>query len=290
MSDVTVIGLGPMGSALARTFVRAGKNVSVWNRTAERAEPLERMGAVRAPSLAEAVRASPVLVICLSDYAATAALLADQGVTAVIGGRLLVQLSSGTSNDARALGGWAAKHRAGYLDGAISAWPSQIGTPAAGILVAGAEAVLVSARPLLQLLGGLSYAGPDIGHAKALFSAALAYFTGHWIGFSHGAAICEAEGLDPNHFGSMMADLSPMFAQDMRHMGQVIAEGRYGGPESTLESVGGHIARLAELSRDIDIDTAFPRFAADIFQRAVVAGYGAEEHCALIKVFRRAPG
>ena len=48
MSDVSVVGLGAMGSALARALMRAGHRVTVWNRTASKAEALVREGA--APS------------------------------------------------------------------------------------------------------------------------------------------------------------------------------------------------------------------------------------------------
>jgi 3-hydroxyisobutyrate dehydrogenase-like beta-hydroxyacid dehydrogenase len=225
--------------------------------------------------------------MCLSDYAATSSTLAEVGATEGLNGRVVVQLASGTSKEARALEAWANARGASYLDGAISAWPSQIGGPDAAILVAGQEPVFTSVKALLQLLaGGLTHVGPNVGHAKALFGAALAYHAGHWISFSHGAAICEAEGLDTRQFGEMMASLSPAFADDMRHMADVIADGDFGSPQSTIKAVGADIARLIEVSRDLGIGTAFPTFAADIFERAVLAGYGGEEHSAVTKVLR----
>ncbi|TWS97338.1 NAD(P)-dependent oxidoreductase [Reyranella sp. CPCC 100927] len=288
MSDVTVIGLGEMGSALARAFLAAGKSVVVWNRTPAKAAPLVDLGAVHASTVSDAVAASPVLVVCLSDYAATTGVLSGDGVAEGLGGRLIVQLTSGTPHQARALESWVAAHGAHYLDGAIAAWPRQIGGPDAGILIVGSEALFTVAEPLLKLLaGGLTYTGANIGHAKALFGAALAYFAAHWIGFSHGAAICEAEGLDVGMFGEMMAGMSPSFAQDLRHMGRAIAEDRFDKPEATLKTVSADVARLVELSHDLKIGAAFPSFAAGIFRRAVDAGFSAEEPCAIVKVLRR---
>jgi 3-hydroxyisobutyrate dehydrogenase-like beta-hydroxyacid dehydrogenase len=287
MSDVTVIGLGDMGSALARAFLSAGKIVTVWNRSPEKAAPLERLGATRALTAADAVNASPVLVICVSDYAATSSVLGEKDVEQVLAGRIIVQLTSGTPNQARALEVWATARGAGYLDGAIAAWPRQIGSPDAAIVIAGREALFNSAEQLLRSLAGrLTYLGTNIGHAMALFNAALAYFAGHWIGFSQGAAICEGEGLSVESFGEMMAELSPSLGEDLRHMGRVIAAGNFSDPESTIRTVGEDIGRLVELSRDLKIGTAFPMLAADIFRRATEAGFGAEEHCAVIKVLR----
>ncbi|PLP57195.1 3-hydroxyisobutyrate dehydrogenase [Mesorhizobium loti] len=287
MSDVTVIGLGEMGSALARAFLAGGKSVTVWNRTPAKAASLERSGAIRASNFAEAIAASPTVVICLSDYKPTSGMLSENGVVEKLDGRLIVQLSSGTPRQARALGAWAASHGASYLDGAIGAWPRQIGGPEAGLLIVGDEDVFASAEPLLKLLaGGLSYMGPDIGHAKTLSNAGLAYFAAHWIGFSHGAAICEAEGLDPAMFGEMMAGMAPFFSEDLRHMGRVIAEDRFGDAEATIRIVSSDVDLLAEASRDLGIGAEFPNFAAGIFQRAKNAGFSSEEPGAVIKVLR----
>ena len=65
---VSVIGLGAMGSALARAFLTAGHSVTVWNRTAAKGAPLVQAGARQANSVAEAAQASDVIVVCVLDY------------------------------------------------------------------------------------------------------------------------------------------------------------------------------------------------------------------------------
>lgn len=56
MSGVSILGLGAMGSALARALLRDGHRVTVWNRTTSKAEPLVREGAALAPDTASAWR------------------------------------------------------------------------------------------------------------------------------------------------------------------------------------------------------------------------------------------
>lgn len=287
MSEITVIGLGHMGSALARALVASGKSVTVWNRTPGKSDALERLGALRAETPADAIAGSSTVIFCLSDYAATSSVLNDACATDVLEGKTLVQLTSGTPKQARQLEQWVAQRGGSYFDGAISAWPSQIGGPEASIVVAGRDHVLTSIAPILQLLApNLTHVGTDIGRAKVLFNAALAYFAGHWIGFSQGAAMCAAEGMDVAEFGETMAALSPMFADDLRHMGRAIEGNRFADPQSTIRSVGVDIARLVEIAGDLSINAAFPAFAADLFRNATDAGYGAEEHCAIVKVLR----
>lgn len=138
----------------------------------------------------------------------------------------------------------AEKAGARYLDGAILTWPRLIGTPEATILVSGEVSAYAEAESLLRTLAGnLTNVGTPVGNALALFNAALAYLAEHWIGFSHGAVICQSEGLDVEGFGGMMAVLAPGLGEDNRHMGRAIAASRFEHPESTLKTAGTDIAR-----------------------------------------------
>jgi 3-hydroxyisobutyrate dehydrogenase-like beta-hydroxyacid dehydrogenase len=287
MSDVTVIGLGEMGSALARAFITGGRSVTVWNRSPRKTAPLEQIGASVGALAAGAIHASPVVVICLSDYDATHSVLGGDGAADALAGHVVVQLSSGTPEQARTLDAWITARGATYLDGAIAAWPRQIGGPEAAIVLSGPEPAYRQVAPLLgDLAGEVTYLGADIGHAMAMFNAGLAYLAGHRIGFGQAAAIAEAEGLDVGQFGEMMAAMAPSLGDDLRHMARVVATDRFGNPESTVRTVGADLGRLAGLASDLRIDDAFPALAADLFRRTNDAGFGGEEHVAVIKVLR----
>src|SRR5690606_1905223 len=78
-TDVTVLGLGAMGSALARALVGAGHRTVVWNRTASRAEPLVALGAEAAPDPAAAVAGADVVIVSLVDGEAATAVLTAAG-------------------------------------------------------------------------------------------------------------------------------------------------------------------------------------------------------------------
>ncbi|WZX21648.1 NAD(P)-binding domain-containing protein [Myxococcus stipitatus] len=284
-SDVTVMGLGRMGTALASAFLRSGRRVTVWNRTANRARPLQDAGAVFESSIVAAVRASPLVVVCVSDGPATRAILDAPEVAPALAGRTLVQLSSSTPREARDLDAWVRAQSADFLSGAILAWPSQMGTEQASLIVAGPNEVLRRNEAMLRsLVGTLEHAGEEVGAACALCAAVLSYMAGHWIGFAHGARICQAEGLKLSDFGETLAAFAPGLGQDARHMAQVIDSGRYAQPETTLAAVGSDIARLVKLSREDALSAEWPRFAAGIFRQAIEAGLGAEETAAVFKV------
>ena len=127
MSDISMIGLGAIGSALARAQIGAGRQVTVWNRTAGKMEPLVALGAEPAASVAQAVAASPVIMVCVDTYAATNGLLSSPDVVPHLAGRTVIQFSTGTPEEARDSEAWLKEHGADYLDAAIHVYPDSIG-------------------------------------------------------------------------------------------------------------------------------------------------------------------
>ncbi|MER9373254.1 NAD(P)-binding domain-containing protein [Mesorhizobium sp. M0491] len=64
-----------MGSALAGSLLQSGYPTTVWNRTRQKTDPLARLGAIAASSVEEAVNAGEIIIVNVSDYKATKALL-----------------------------------------------------------------------------------------------------------------------------------------------------------------------------------------------------------------------
>ena len=188
MSEVTVIGLGNMGSALARALLENGRAVTVWNRSPEKAAPLVDMGAVMAPSAAAAITASPIIMVCVTNYAAANHIL-DEVVTE-LPGKLLVQFTTGSPQDARASETWVHAHQAEYLDCAITGSPGSIGTPSAHILVAGREATFQKAEPILRVLASnLDYKGEAIGLSSAWEMVYIMQYYGMFLSLFHSVQI-----------------------------------------------------------------------------------------------------
>src|SRR5687767_9418037 len=111
---VLMVGLGAMGSVLARLLLEKGKTVMVWNRSEEKTLPLRAMGAAYTPDIREAVAMSDIIIICLLDYKMTEQIL--QGI--LLEGKTVVQVSTGTPQDARLMAASFGSRGAEYLDGA----------------------------------------------------------------------------------------------------------------------------------------------------------------------------
>jgi len=280
MTDVTVIGLGLMGSALAQAIRRAGHGITVWNRSPARTRPFVDDGVPAAPDAAAAIAASPVVLICIGDYPATEAMLRTDGIPALLAGKTVVQLSTGTPKEAAGLAAWAEARGAVYLDGALLCGPQHIATDDALVLLSGDPAAHDRAGPTLACLGGtVRYLGPNVRAASALDLAWLATCHARFLGLIHAANMCAAEAVGLEHLIALFPE-KPDYQTYLR----VMHEQSYDDCTGTLSVWGNALRRIQRQGRDAGISTEIPDFAAGFFERAVAAGLGKKNVMALVKV------
>ena len=283
MADISVIGLGAMGSALARALLRARLRVTVWNRTAPRMQPLLAAGADGAGTIASAVQASPLVLICIDNYAATTRLLGATGVSQHLSGRTLIQLSTGTPREARESEVWAGDVGVGYVDGKILGGPASIDTERGMILVAGAKAAFASCESAVRSLeGDIRYLGDSIGAPATLDLAWLSERFGSFVGAAHGARLCEAEGVGIDLYASLFAE-----GQTAKRFADIIHRRAYENPGATLQVWTAALERIQDQANDAGINREFPDFVLRILKRAIAAGHGGEHIAALSKVQKR---
>ncbi|ARN19004.1 NAD(P)-dependent oxidoreductase [Piscinibacter gummiphilus] len=287
-TDVTVIGLGPMGLALADLLLKAGRTVTLWNRSPGKADALVARGAVLAASPAEAIAASGTTLVCVLDYAAAETILAQDGVADAVRGRLVVNLGTGSPEDARRAEAWAHAHGARYLDGAIQAAPSQMGRPDTPLFVSGETAAFTQAEPLLRIVAGhLLHLGDAVDAAAFMDLATLSYVYGAYAGFLHGAHIAEVTGIDVATYGRLVHAIAPSFGAFFEHQGGVVAGGDFRATESPLRISVPAVRRILDTSRGLGINTELPGLVDGWLAKASARGLEGEELAALIKVLRR---
>jgi 3-hydroxyisobutyrate dehydrogenase-like beta-hydroxyacid dehydrogenase len=283
MSEATVIGLGNMGSALAGVLLENGRAVTVWNRSPEKAALLVEQGAVLAPSLAAAVVDSPIVMVCVTNYAAANHIL--EKVATNLPGKLLVQFTTGSPQDARAGEAWAHDHEAEYLDCAITGSPSSIGTPSAHILVAGREAIFQKAKPTLRTVASnLDYKGESVGLASTWEMIYIMHHYGMFLSLFHSVQICQAEGIPLEQYITLLGEQGKKYE---KWLCENIQSGNYQETSSPLELWAGGIKQISQHAQDSHIDAEFVQLTASLFQKAMDAGYAREEVSALFKVLQK---
>jgi 3-hydroxyisobutyrate dehydrogenase-like beta-hydroxyacid dehydrogenase len=200
--SVTVLGLGAMGSALARAFLASGRPVTVWNRTHGKADELVARGATEAATVEEALHASRLVVACLWDHRSVHETL--DPVAGELAGRVLVNLTNGTPAQGRELGAWAGDHGFALLDGGIMAVPPMIGEPGAFVLYSGPQEAFDAHRATLDALGESRYVGADHGLAALFDIALLSAMYGASMGELHAFAMVRSAGVAAREFAPLL--------------------------------------------------------------------------------------
>ena len=288
MSDVTVIGLGAMGSAIANAFLNAGHTTTVWNRSREKVEALGKSGANCEPDIVKAIGKSPVCVVCIDDYAATWALMEEHDLGAVLAGRTLIQFSTGTPKEARDTEAGAKIHDTAYLDGAILAYPREVGHDAL-VTISGDEGVYAGVQGLLAALStDVRYLGSAIGAAAALDVAVMSYYIMTHLGLVHAALICESEDVRRDTLASVLVDSLPSDTEEIAHLGDALQKNKFEDPGASINVYSNILDRIRDQAADKGIDARIPEFADSLYKEGVKAGFGDEEVVALIKLLRGA--
>lgn len=276
---MTVLGLGAMGTALATALLDAGHAVTVWNRTAAKAEPLVARGAARAGDVAEALRASQVIVTCLLDNVSVHEVLDDHA--SALAGRTLVNVTNTAPDASAELASWAACHGAEFLDGGIMAVPPQIGTPAAFVLYSGSSRALETARPALEAFGGVRYLGSDPSLAALQDLALLSGMYGMFGGILHAFALVRTGGVTAREFAPVLREWLTGMAGWASSAAEHIDDGDHGGDGgdvvSNLAMQTAAYEGFLAVARDRGVDPLLLEPLGRLLRRRLDDGHGHED-------------
>ncbi|MFC8080373.1 NAD(P)-dependent oxidoreductase [Streptomyces sp. NPDC057307] len=282
--SITVVGLGPMGRAMAGTFLDGGHDVTVWNRTRSRADGLVARGATLATTPAEALSAGEFVVLSLTDLDAMYAALGS--ATDALPGRTLVNLSSDTPDKARAAATWAAGHGARYLTGGVSSPPAGIGSQDSVTFYSGPKEVFEDSREVLEVLTSTDYRGEDPGLAALYYQLQMGVFWTTSLAFLHSLAVAEAHGIKA-------AELLPYVSETARTMPDFfsfyaprIDAGEHPGDVDRLAMGVASVDHVVHTSKDAGVDASLPEAVLAIFERGIAAGHADDSFTSLIESFR----
>ncbi len=258
LNSVSVIGLGLMGSALARATISAGFDVTVWNRSPTKTQAFLDGPARLASTVKDALDASEVVIVCVRDHDTTNELLQTPEAEERLAGKIVVQLSTVTPVQAREAFSWAVGIGAHYLDGSIMGFPQDIGTDGLVILYGGDQDIFDRYGPVAAAFGGTAMRiGDDPGSAAALDNALLSIYFSFLFGVLNGAAICDAEGIPITKFREVAKSLMPVFSGVLERSIDMIARGSFESAHSTLDTSSGAMAQIASVMRDAELDGRF---------------------------------
>lgn len=283
--SATVLGLGEMGSAIAGALLEAGCTTTVWNRTPGRAEGPVSKGARRAVTVRDAVTAGEAVFVSVKGFAAVRGLLEEAGDA--VAGRTVVNLTDGTSAEAREAARIAAEAGADYLHGQIMTIAPGVGHPEAVVFFGGDRAVYDRHRPVLDLLGGKgTLVAADPGVPVLYGMAVHGTMWGLLNGFLHAAALLKDEGIGLTRF---LDQAAPSFAALMSFLPSIADEAdrsRHAVEYGALRHHRPSVDDLLRESRARGVDDHLPAHTLSLVTAAIADGHADDSYSRLIDHFR----
>lgn len=285
-SPVTVLGLGPMGTALATTFVENGHPTTVWNRTPGKADQLLAKGATGAATAGEAIAASPLVIVSVIDYDAVHAVLAP--IATELKGKTVVNVTADAPDRAREAAAWAAEHGIDYVDGSIMTPAATIGRPEAVFLYSGARGLYERHRQTLSTLGSTAtHVGDDPGRAAAYDVALLDIFWTAMSGVVHAFTLARAENVGAGELVPFAQGIIDVVSQVTAEIAGDADAGRFPGDDSTLASNAASMDHIIHAARARGVDASVMEAAKAVAGRAIDAGHGDEGFARLVELLGR---
>ncbi len=281
MHAITVIGLGSMGSALARCLAQRGHAVCGWNRGAEKAATFAATTADIATvnvtgSLEEAVSRSRLVVVCIRSHEDTLALLAPLGPA--LAGKTICDLSTSGAAHAAPLARMLESAGAECLLGFINAYPGDIGNADTAILVAGNESAWSTWGDAIRSLGGASeLVGTDVNRIGALYASLFTIRQGFMYGMFYGALACRAAGISMDTFTAHIPTSIKIVHDYFELFRRTVPPGDYENPEASLAIYANAQADVVSTLESLGAPTEFMALIHDRTRAALEAGHGDRE-------------
>jgi 3-hydroxyisobutyrate dehydrogenase len=289
MKRVAFLGLGRMGAGMASRLLSRGYDVTVYNRTAERAKPLVAAGARSAATPRAACDgADAVISMTADDVSSQAMWLGDDGALAakLAPRTLAIECSTVSHEWVMTLARRAAERGCRYIDAPVTGLPAAAAAGELTLLVGADDADLEAAKPLLEALSTKLLHFGSVG-AGTVYKLAVNLIGAVQIASAaEGLALAERAGLDLSLVADAIASgqaASPQVVRNTRRM----AEGEY-----TRDVPFTPVLRLKDidyalqLANTLGLAAPFGAAARDAFARLIALGATTDHEARVIDVFR----
>ncbi len=279
---LAVLGLGNMGSALAHCLLKAGHDVSVWNRTSDKAEVFAEAGATICSSPDDAVAACDFVIFCIKSHKETVELVS--GLSVSLKGRTICDMSTGDTSDADRLVAVLEKQGAGYMLGMINAYPSGIGGDETTILTVGSAGTWDRYGSIIRELGAKSaHVGEKPEALAALFAGLFTVRQGFMFGMIYGALVCQKAGIPMQVYADQLPATIKLVNDYHELFARTVPTEDYDNAEASLKvyALAQEDALKTYLSLDAPAD--FVQLMRDRTKAAWDDGYGDKQLTSLVQ-------
>jgi 3-hydroxyisobutyrate dehydrogenase-like beta-hydroxyacid dehydrogenase len=284
--EVSVIGLGAMGSGIARTLIEGGCKVSVWNRSRAKVDDLVAVGAIGCNEPKEALDGNTIVIVCVSDYAVWRHIIQEHSLASHFEDTCIIQLTTGTIDDVQTHASLIQDNGGRLVEGAVMCYPRNLGTDEAALLLSGAPNVVEECTPILSILDeNWKSLGEDINQPSVLSRSLMSGLTGALMGLVNGAAICRAGGVSLDVFMKFNEGTNSILLAEQKRLIEAIRDGRTEENEASIKAWREGNQALNSVAASLGTNLTLQNSIQAVFQEGKRRGLDEHDLSALVDVF-----
>lgn len=283
---VAVLGLGIMGSGMARQLLAAGFEVSVWNRSADKAAPLAEAGARVGETPGDAAKGADVVVAMLADDTVSRAVWTgeDGAFAAMAEGAIAIDSSTLTGGWVAELAQMAEAHGIRFLEAPVTGSRDQAAQGALRFLVGGEAAVVAAAREVFEAMGSA------VVHLGPVGSGATVKLANNFLcgvqaaSLAEAVALFEKQGLDVEQAMSILTDGAPA-SPLLKAVSRRMLDRTY-DPHFLVPLMAKDLGYAGQALAEVGIVSAIAAAARQRFLEADNAGHGQQDIASIVEPLR----
>lgn len=283
---VGFIGLGSMGSAMARNLIKAGHTLTVYNRTRSRAEEFKSLGARVAETPSEAASDAEALFTMLADDPALESAIFTPGnaLEALPVGAVHISASTISVGLSRRMAEAHRKKQQHYVSAPVFGRPEAAEAAKLFIVAAGSAEQVERCRPLLDAIGQKTFsAGEDASAANVIKLTGNFLITAMIEGLAESFALVRKFGVDPHAFLGILTD-SIFNVPVYRNYGNMIAANNF-EPVGFKMPLGFKDNRLLlAAAEEASVPMPVASLVHDRFVAALAQGLSEADWCAVARI------
>lgn len=277
------MGLGIMGAPMCRNILARGHELTVFNRTASKAEPLREAGAVVAATPAELAEASDVVVTMVTDHGAVDGLLfGGKGALRALRGKTFVNMSTVLPEYSRLLAHRLEENGTRFVDAPVSG-SSTAAEKAGLIILAGGDPELVdSLEPLFGAIGCKTVHCGEAGQGSMMKLANNLVLSVMLQGVAEGMRFGIEGNLDRETIMEVLLS-GPMASQLLEFKKTMLVQSEFPA-QFPLKDMAKDVNLIAETTGNLPLEFPCATAAGIQFNHAVSLGFGEEDCAAIFKL------
>ncbi len=279
------IGIGLMGLPMSKNIVKAGYNLTVFNRSKNKAEPLKEFGAKISDTLKDVVDGSDIVITMLTDDTAVDEVMNNSDfLNNLKPGAIVIDMSSVKPTTATKHGNNLKLKKINYLDAPVSGGTIGAEEASLAIMVGGEKNIFDDAIDILKKMGNPTLVGP-IGSGQ-VSKLANQIIVGLTIGaVAEAVTLCEKAGADPN---KMIKALSGGWADSkvLQTHGKRMINKDF-TPKGRTSVHLKDMNNILECANNYNTHLPISNLVKEMYKSLVENGHGETDHSSLYKEIER---